>query len=265
MLTSYIKDPLWQAIAQAAIAILFALAVVGLARRQKVHLERETVIALGRGLAQVVLVGSVLVLLFRGPLWLGVPVLLGMMGVAGWTAAQRVRQIPGALHAAVWSIGLGAGLVTVLMTLLGGIEPQLEVLIPIGSMLIANAMNTCAQALERLRAEIEAHTGQVEAALALGAAPKQTIEPYVQAAVQASMIPRIDSLRSLGIVWIPGVMAGMILAGSDPIYASVYQFMVIAIIYAGSALTAIASTLLIRRYLFSHAEQLVLRRAEPAT
>lgn len=264
MLISYFEDPLWQAVAQAVIAILFALAVVWLARRQQVHLERETVVAMARGLVQVVLVGSVLVLLFQGPLWLGVPVLLGMMGVAGWTAAQRVRQIPGALQVAVWSIVLGAGLVILLMTLLGGIEPKLEAVIPIGSMLIASSMNTCAQALERLRAEIEAHRGQVEAGLALGAAPKQAVEPYVQAAVQASMIPRIDSLRSLGIVWIPGLMAGMILAGSDPIYASVYQFVVIVMLYAGSALTAIASTLLIRRYLFSQAEQLALRGAESA-
>ena len=119
MLISYIEDPLLQVIAQAVVAILLVLAVMWLARRQQVHLERETVIALVRGLVQVVLVGSVLVLLFQGPLWLGIPVLLGMMGVAGWTAAQRVRQIPGALQVAVWSIMLGAGLVILLMALLG--------------------------------------------------------------------------------------------------------------------------------------------------
>jgi putative ABC transport system permease protein len=53
--------------------------------------------------------------------------------------------------------------------------------------------------------------------------------------VRASLIPRIDSLRSLGIVWIPGLMAGMVLAGSDPVYAAIYQFVVIAMVFASSA------------------------------
>ncbi|MFN2201654.1 MAG: ABC transporter permease [Caldilineaceae bacterium] len=258
MLVSRISNPLWQVSVQVAIAIVFTLVVVWLARRQRVHLEKETVIALVRGLVQVVLVGAVLVVLFKGPLWVGVPALVVMMGVAGWTAAQRVKGIPGALLVAALGITIGAGSVILLMTLLGAIEPRLEVLIPIGSMLIASAMNSCAQALERLHAEIEAHRGQVEAALALGAGSKETLEPYVQAAVHASMIPRIDSLRSLGIVWIPGLMAGMIVAGADPIYASLNQFVVIALLYAASVLTAMASTLFIRSHLFTEAEQLAL-------
>ncbi|MEJ2557647.1 MAG: ABC transporter permease, partial [Anaerolineae bacterium] len=89
--------------------------------------------------------------------------------------------------------------------------------------------------------------------------PKAIVAPYVQAAVHASLIPRIDSLRSLGIVWIPGLMAGMILAGSEPVYAAVYQFVVIAMIFAVSGLTSVTSTLLIRSHAFSPAEQLILR------
>jgi putative ABC transport system permease protein len=81
----------------------------------------------------------------------------------------------------------------------------------------------------------------------------------VQASVQAGLIPRVDSLRSLGIVWIPGLMAGMILSGVDPVYAAVYQFAVIAMIFAASGLTAVVTTLLIRSRAFSPAKQLILR------
>ena len=109
------------------------------------------------------------------------------------------------------------------MTLAGVIAPEIGSLVPVGSMIIANAMNSCAQALERFRAEVTAHTGQIEAGLALGAEPEQLVARYVQSAVTASLIPRIDSLASLGIVWIPGLMAGMLLSGSDPIYAAIYQ------------------------------------------
>jgi putative ABC transport system permease protein len=123
-------------------------------------------------------------------------------------------------------------------------------------------MNSNALALDRFRGEVEAHVGQIEAGLALGADPDWIVKPYVSAAVTASLIPRIDTLRSLGIVWIPGLMAGMILAGADPVYAAIYQFVVIAMIFAASGVTSLVSTALIRRRAFSEAEQLILRPAK---
>jgi putative ABC transport system permease protein len=96
------------------------------------------------------------------------------------------------------------------------------------------------------------------------AAPAVSVAPFVQAAVAASMILRIDSLSSLGIVWVPGLMAGMVLARGNPTYAMLYQFVTLAMIYAASGLTALLSTLLIRRRVFSVAEQLILRPASEA-
>ncbi len=148
------------------------------------------------------------------------------------------------------------------MTFLGVIDKAITSLIPVGSMLIANCMNTSALALDRFKGEVEAHVGQIEASLALGAEPTRAVTPYVRSAVRASLIPRVDSLRSLGIVWIPGLMSGMVLAGSDPVYAAIYQFVVIAIIFASSGLTALVSTLLIRSKAFSEAEQLILRQSQ---
>jgi putative ABC transport system permease protein len=145
------------------------------------------------------------------------------------------------------------------MTLLGAIDPSPSSLIPVGSMIIAGAMNTGALALDRFRSEVVGHTGQIEAALALGADPGHTVTPYVQASVQASLIPSINSLRSLGIVWIPGLMAGMLLSGSDPVYAAIYQFVVIAMLFATAGLTALVTTCLVRTRAFSPAQQLVLR------
>jgi putative ABC transport system permease protein len=201
----------------------------------------------------------VLLLLFRGPLVLAIPALVAMVGAAGAIAARRAAGIPGAFWISVAGVGAGAGSVTVVMTLLGAIDPALSSLIPVGSMLVANAMNSGALALDRFRSEIHAHGGEIEAALALGAEPRESVLPYVQAAVQASLIPRVDSLRSLGIVWIPGLMAGMILSGEDPVYAAVYQFVVIAMIYGAGGLTSILCTLLIRTRAFTPAMQLALR------
>lgn len=258
MLIRFFGDTLQLGLAQAAITTLLALAVVYVARRRGIHLERESLIALLRGFIQIVAVGSILVFLFRGPSWMSAFVLLLMMLAAAATASRRAKGIRGAFAVSFYGIAGGAGIVIVLMTGLGVIDPRMVSLIPVGSMVIASAMNSNALALERFRSEVSSNVGYIEAGLALGAAPDRVVAPYVQAAVGAGMIPRIDTLRALGIVWIPGLMAGMVLAGSDPVYAAVYQFVVVGMIFAASGLTSVISTLLIRGRAFSPAEQLLL-------
>ena len=259
MLNQFFEPGIILGIAQAAVAALFALLLMLLARQRQVHVERETIIALLRGFSQIVLVGSILLLLLQGPFWVSYFVLAAMITAAASIAARRARGIPGAFKVSLVGIGLGAGIVILAMSLFGVIDTAVTSLIPVGSMVIANAMNTNALALDRYQAEVKTHRGQIEAALALGADPKVTVTPYVQAAVQASLIPRLDSLSSLGIVWIPGLMTGMILAGSDPIYAAIYQFAVLAMIFFFLGLTAVTSTQLIRTYTFSPDDQLIIQ------
>ena len=259
MLSRFFVEGVPLGLAQAVVVASLALLVMLLARGRGIHLERETLVALARGLLQIVAVGSVLLLLLQGPVWLSIPVLLIMLLAAASIAARRAQGIPNAFVVSLVGISGGAGLTIVLMTLAGVIEPTIDSLIPVGSIVIANAMNTNSLALDRFRAEVASHVGQVETALALGAAPNVTVAPYVQSAVHASLIPRLDSLSSLGIVWIPGLMAGMILSGEDPIYAAIYQFVVIAMIFCSAGLTSLATTLLIRRQVFSAAHQLILR------
>jgi UDP-glucose/iron transport system permease protein len=259
MLSLFFHTQLQLGLAQATIAALAAMIVVLLARRRNIHLEGEAIIAMLRGLVQIIAVGSILVILLRGPRWTSGLLLTAMIVAAGATSAKRARNIPGAFRVSAWSIALGAGLVIAVMTALGVIDTAITSLVPVGSMLIANAMNTNGLALNRFRSDVVAHAGEIEAALALGAEGRTSVSPYVLASFEASLIPAIDSLRSLGIVWIPGLMAGMLLSGARPVYAAIYQFVVLAMIFAASGLTSLTSTLLIRNKVFSPAEQLLLR------
>jgi putative ABC transport system permease protein len=259
MLKVLFSNQLYLGLAQASVAALAAILVVLLARKRGIHLEGDALIAMLRGIIQIVAVGSVLVLLLRGPRWTGGFLLAGMIGAAGATSAGRAKGLPGAFRVSVWSIALGSGSVIALMTWLGVIDSAITSLVPVGSMLIANAMNTNGLALNRFRADVLAHTGEIETALALGAEARSSVSPYVQASFQASLIPAIDNLRSLGIVWIPGLMAGMLLSGARPVYAAIYQFVVLAMIFAASGLTSLASTLLIRDRIFTAAQQLRLQ------
>jgi putative ABC transport system permease protein len=259
MLNRLFTNPLQLGFAQAFAAAIVAYGVVLLARRRKIHVESEAAIALLRGLVQIVAVGSVLVLMLRAPRWTGAFLLAAMIAAAGATSAKRAKGIPGSFQVSSYSIACGAGSVIAIMTSLGVIDTAVTALIPVGSMLIANAMNTNGLALNRFRSDVLAHAGEIEAALALGADPRESVAPYVQVSFQASLIPAIDSLRSLGIVWIPGLMAGMLLSGSRPVYAAIYQFVVLAMIFAASGLTSLVSTTLIRTHAFTPAEQLLLR------
>ena len=261
MLRSLFPSQIALGLAQAAIAALMALAVVLLARRRNIHLESDAAIALLRGIVQIVAVGSILALLLKAPRWTSVFLLIGMVLAAGSISAKRAKNIPGAVKVSTYSIAAGAGLVTAIMTWAGVIDTAITSLIPVGSMIIANAMNTNGLALNRFRSEVLAHAGEIETALALGAAPEVTVASYAESSIHSSLIPAIDNLRSLGIVWIPGLMTGMLLSGANPMYAAIYQFVVIAMILASSGLTSLLSTMMIRAHAFSPAEQLLLKGA----
>jgi len=263
-LLSSLSSDVMMGLAQAAGAIVLCAAVVALCRRFGVHVEREAAISIGRGLVQMVMVGVVLALLLHGSLLIGALILLLMTIAAAVTAARRLKGVPGPVLVAFWAILAGSGVVIAAMLATSALKPDIAVLVPVGSMIIANAMNACAQAAERFRAEITAHVGQIEAGLALGARPAATVAPYVQSAVYASLLPRLDMLKSLGLVWIPGVMAGMVLSGVSPTYAGIYQFVIVAMILAASGITGMVAVLFMRQRSFSPAEQLILRRGQDA-
>src|SRR4051812_20521442 len=259
MLRLYFHSPLQLGIAQAIVAAIAAFSVVLVARKRGIRLGGEAAIAMAQGLAQIVVVGSVLLFLLRGPRWTAGFVLAAMIVAAGATSAKRAKKLPGAFAVSTWAIAAGAGTTIAIMTALGVIDTAITTLVPIGSMLIANAMNANSLAMNRFRSDVLAHIGEVETALALGAEAKRSVSPYVQSSFEASLIPAIDSIRSLGIVWIPGLMAGMLLSGANPVYASIYQFVTLAMILASSGTTSLVSTLLIRSRVFSPADQLLLR------
>lgn len=259
MLSRWIENQVWLGAAQAGVTMVAALLVVWLTGRLRLGLKKDILVALVRGVAQIVLVGFLLIIIFSADLWIAIPVILIMIVTASVMTIKRVSQIPNALRISFLGITTGAGLVIGVMTFLGVIEQDLTSIIPIGSMMVYGAMNTNALMMERFRSEVGSHVGQIEAGLALGAAPEQVIRPYARRAVTSALTPNINGLRSLGIVWIPGAMAGMVLAGENPAYAGFYQFVVSGSIFVTAGITVLISMILLRKQVFSKAEQLLLR------
>src|SRR5437879_2739388 len=166
MLNMLFKGPLQLGVAQAVIAALAAIMVALLARSRNIHLESDTALALLRGAVQIVAVGSILVVLLRSPRWTGGLLLAGMILAAGSISRKRAKNLPGAFKVSTYAIACGAGSVIATMTLLGVIDTAITSLIPIGSMMIANAMNTNGLTHNRFRADVIEHTGEIATPLA---------------------------------------------------------------------------------------------------
>lgn len=259
MIEHFFPGQFAQGAAECAAAAILALLIMLLALKRGVDLRKELPLAEIRGIAQIVLVGIILAAMLRGSRWLAVPVLAAMILAAASIVRKRAQQIPRGFTLALTSIAIGAGSVLAIMIVTGVIPLRITLLIPVGSMIIANTMNMQSLFLDRLRGEVLAHTGEIEAALSLGASSNIALKPYLLAAYRTSMIPSIDNIRSLGIVWIPGIMAGMVLSGASPIYAALYQFVILTTIFSASALTCLISSYLVGSRIFSTQEQLLLR------
>jgi len=243
-------------LAQAATVAIVTIIVAQFAARRGAKIGREVPFALLRGLVQILLIGALLALLMRGPWWTAIPMLGIMVLVAASIVRRRVPELPGAYMLSLACMGAGAGGVIAFMTLIGIVEPRITMLIPVGSMVIANNMNIQSLFLNRFLGEVRSHRGEIESALALGASPENAAAPYLQASFHASLIPATDNLRSLGIVWIPGIMAGMVLSGSSPVYAALYQFVVLGMIVTAGGISCLTATYLVPKRIFTQHQQL---------
>ncbi|MDY6852667.1 MAG: ABC transporter permease, partial [Thermodesulfobacteriota bacterium] len=113
--------------------------------------------------------------------------------------------------------------------------------------------------LERLLGELRNRRQEVEMKLCLGADYKEASQDMVRQAMSAGMIPSINSMMAVGVVFIPGMMTGQILAGADPLLAIRYQIVVMIMLVGSTAIGSLLVVLLVRRRCFSPGHQLLLR------
>ena len=126
-------------------------------------------------------------------------------------------------------------------------------------MIVGNAMNGAALAAERLASEMELRRGEVEAYLALGSTPARAAEAPVRRALVASLIPSVNGLMVVGLVQLPGMMTGQILAGQSPLLAVRYQIVVAFMLAGATAMTSAIVVLWYRKTFFTPSAQLATR------
>jgi putative ABC transport system permease protein len=239
----------------AASLVLVAVAV-GLSWRWGLGLERSLVWASARALAQLLLVGWALALVIDP----GQPLVLSWLWVAAMVlfaadvARRRAPEVPGiaamamAAFAATGAVALG-----VLFGL--GIFPlEGRTLVPMAGLAIGNAMNATVLASRRIVEELRDKRLEVEARLALGQRARLAARPYVRTALRAALVPQIETTKAVGIIFLPGAMTGLILAGVEPVDAVMVQVVVMYLVLgsAATATTVVAAGLVRRLFTPDH-------------
>jgi putative ABC transport system permease protein len=250
------------------LALAFALVLVAMALSawQRLGLARGFAIGAVRAVVQLVAVGYVLAFLISTRRWyLVLLTLLVMLVAATITATDRQKRGRRGLFVISGTAMLvGSGLTlayvdAIVLRLSPWYDPQY--LIPLFGMIIGNSMNGAALAAERLNGEMELRRGEVEAYLALGASPARASAEAVRRALVAAMIPTVNMLMVVGLVSLPGMMTGQVIAGASPLTAVRYQTVVVFMLAGAVAVTSVGVALWYRRTFFTPAEQLMARVA----
>lgn len=240
----------------AASLALVALAVA-VSYWRKADLERDIVVATVRSFVQLTAIGYAIELIFEvDTLWL-VFLLLAVMVVFGaLTARHRARKVPGAFLPLLIGLAIAGAGTLGLVVALGVFEATPRYLVPVGGMVIGNAMTASAVALNRLGDELGEAREKIEATLALGATAQEAAAPFVRRALRSGMIALVDSTKTTGLIFFPGTMVGMLLAGADPVDAVRLQLILLYTLLGSVAIAGLVATTLAYRNFFTPAQQL---------
>ena len=249
------------------IAAMLVVALALMSIRLQSNISRQLIIAAVRTAVQLTLIGLVLNVLFENATlgWVALMAFF-MLFVAGREVMMRQeRRFKGwwGYAAGTFSMFLSSFAVTVfaLVVILGNdpwYAPQYA--IPLLGMLLGNTMNGIAISMDRLTHAAWEQRHIIEARLMLGETSDEAISEYRRQAVRSGMIPIINAMAAAGIVSLPGMMTGQILAGVLPVDAVKYQILIMFLISAGTGLGTLAAVKIGARRLFDDRQRLCLDR-----
>ncbi|WP_337982882.1 ABC transporter permease [Lysinibacillus sp. C5.1] len=223
-----------------SLTLIFVLIPLVLSKTFKLGLEKDTIIATIRSIIQLLAVGYILNFVFDEGSIIYIFLMVALMIVA---ATLNARKKGKGIKGITWKIVFTLVMVEIVTqgVLLGfNIVPTTaQYIIPISGMLIGNSMVLSILFLNRFTAEITSHENEIELILSLGGTPKQAIHRQLINAIKASMIPTIESQKTIGLVQLPGMMSGQIIGGADPIQAVQFQLLIIFALLTTATLSSI--------------------------
>lgn len=252
-----------------ALGLTLSLALVAVAVAlslwRRLGLERDLVTAALRALVQLLLVGLALRLVLDSDasvalalVWVG-----AMVVFAAGVARRRAPEVPGLLGVAVLAFAATA---VVGMGLLFGLRVfpfEARTLVPMAGLAVGNSMNATIVTARRIVDDLRDRRLEVEARLALGQHSGAASRPIVRSALRTALVPQVETTKAVGIVFLPGAMTGLILAGVDPVDAVLVQAVVMYLVLGASATSSVVASIGVVRRMFTPDHRLV-RLTRPA-
>lgn len=242
---------------QVAAALVLVAIAIAISRWRGAGLESQMAVAVIRSFVQLTAIGYVIQLIFDdGSLTWVFLLIVVSVGFGTVTARSRARAVPGATLPLLIALTIAAVATLGLVVALGIFDPEARFLVPVGGMVIGNSMTASATALNRLGDEFRSGAAEIEATLALGADSRRAALPHLRRSLRSGTIALIDSTKTTGIIFYPGTMVGMLLAGAEPIDAVRLQLILLWVLLGATAIAALIATTLAYRNFFTAAHQL---------
>ncbi|ACA14658.1 conserved hypothetical protein [Methylobacterium sp. 4-46] len=253
----------------ADLALAAALVVLdaGLSLALRLDLHRQIALAAARMVVQLIGVGYLLRLVFAldDPRATLVLVLAMSLVAAREVAARPEQRFRGLVTE---GIGLGGVLLATAATcglaLATAIRPtpwyDPRYAIPLAGIVLGSVLNAASLTLDSLLGGVRRERAAIEAQLGLGVPFAEAVAGPVRTAVRRGLLPVINQMSAAGIITLPGIMTGQILAGMDPVEAVKYQILLLFLLAGASGLAALATALLARRALTDDRQRLRLDR-----
>lgn len=247
----------WWGIAGTGVLVL---ATVAVSAWRHLGLGREILWACGRMAAQLGAVGLALHLVLDDddPIVLSFLWVAGMIGFAAWTVQRRAPGVPGALRIAALAFGCAALATLGVLFGLRIFDLSGRTLVPLAGMMIGNSLSATVLAAKRLVTEADEHRDLIEARLALGQPAARAFAPHLRATLRTALIPQIETTKAVGIVFLPGAMVGLVLAGADPMAAVRVQAAVMYLVLVAVAITTTVTAIGVSRRLFTADQRLAV-------
>lgn len=254
----------WIGLATSLLLVAFA---AGISVWRRLGLERQLVWASTRALVQLLLVGGALTLLFEPgrSIWWSWAWVAGMVAYAGDVARRRAPEVPRFAPLAVAAFAVAAVVTLGVIFGLRVFPLQGRTLVPLAGMMIGNSMTAMVLVARRLVDELRDKRDEVEARLALAQPSGQAAAPYLRIALRSAMSPLIETTKATGLVFLPGAMTGLILAGVPPLQAVLVQAVVMFLILGAAAATTVVVAMGILRLVFTRDHRLLPLGRRPGT
>ncbi|MDO5375976.1 MAG: iron export ABC transporter permease subunit FetB [Staphylococcus rostri] len=227
--------------------------------KERLFIAKDLFIAAIRAVIQLVIIGYLLEFVFKlETTWIVLALIVVIMVNAAANTRKRASSIMKHVFwvsfAAIMSgaiISLGGVLLT------GAISMKPNELIPIAGMVGSNGMIAINLSYQNLDRIFTKEIASIEAKLSLGAPPSLAAKDAIRESIKVAIVPTIDSVKTYGLVSIPGMMTGLIIAGVPPLEAIKFQLMVVFIHTTATIISAFVSTYLSYRQFFNHRHQLI--------